>query len=74
MSTQIEPETHPEWSGVPSATPVADRIRARLRAQGQRFHANDNIEAFIEEGELPQLEAEVAEKMREVLELESRET
>jgi GTP cyclohydrolase I len=68
MSTQIETEATPEWSSLHSTTPVADRIRERLRAQGQRFHANDNIEAFIEPEELPQLEAEVAQKMREVLE------
>lgn len=49
-------------------TPVADRIRERIRKAGERFHANDSIEAFIEEDELPLLEAEVAAKMREVLE------
>ena len=68
MSTQIESEASQEWSGPRSVTPVADRIRERLRASGQRFHANDSIEPFIEEGELPELEAEVAEKMRDVLE------
>jgi GTP cyclohydrolase I len=49
-------------------TPVADRIRERLRKAGRRFHANDNIEAFVEEGELDLLQAEVALKMTEVLE------
>ena len=45
------------------ATPVADRIRSRLIAAGRRFHANDNIAAFIEGGELDLLRAEVASKI-----------
>lgn len=45
------------------ATPVADRIRARLVKAGRRFHANDNIAAFIEEGELDELRVEVASKI-----------
>ena len=70
MATQIDPmEQHVDWT-VPgmSSTPVADRIRARVRESGRRFHANDNIQEFIEEDELPLLQAEVAEKMRAVLE------
>lgn len=70
MATQIDPvEQHVAWAMPGSgSTPVADRIRARVRESGRRFHANDNIHEFIEDDELPQLEAEVAEKMREVLE------
>lgn len=49
------------------ATPVADRIRERIRRAGARFHANDNIAAFIEEGELDALQEEVAGKMAAVL-------
>ncbi|MFN0161507.1 MAG: GTP cyclohydrolase I [Burkholderiales bacterium] len=49
-------------------TPLSTRIRERVRAAGSRFHANDNISAFIEPGELDALQEEVAEKMREVLE------
>ena len=45
------------------ATPVADRIRSRLIAAGRRFHANDNIAAFIEGDELDLLRAEVASKI-----------
>ncbi len=45
---------------VDSGTPVADRIRQRLRAAGRRFHANDNIADFIEAGELDKLRQEVA--------------
>jgi GTP cyclohydrolase I len=48
--------------------PVSARIRARLQREGQRFHANDNISAFIQPGELEQLTQEVTEKMKGVLE------
>ncbi len=48
-------------------TPVADRIRARVVASGQRFHANDNICEFIEPGEIELLHGEVQAKMQEVL-------
>jgi len=50
-----------------TGTPVSQRIRERLREAHQRFHANDNISAYIHEGELDALLAEVAEKMRGVL-------
>jgi GTP cyclohydrolase I len=69
MSTQIETlGDGRSWAMLEGATPVADRIRERLRSAGRRFHANDNIQEFIEEDELPQLEAEVAERMQTVLE------
>jgi GTP cyclohydrolase I len=48
-------------------TPVSDRIRARLIAAKQRFHANDNIAAFLEPGELDALQAEVQDKLQAVL-------
>jgi GTP cyclohydrolase I len=48
--------------------PVSQRIRERLQAQGQRFHANDNISDFIQPGELEQLLKEVEGKMAGVLE------
>ncbi len=48
--------------------PVSQRIRARLQEKGQRFHANDNISAFVEPGELEELMREVQGKMRGVLE------
>ncbi len=50
------------------AIEVSKRIRERIRAQGQRYHANDNISAFVEPGELEQLVKEVCEKMTGVLE------
>jgi GTP cyclohydrolase I len=52
---------------VDGRTPVADRVRERIRKAGKRFHANDNIAAHIEEGEIEQLQLEVAAKMSEVL-------
>lgn len=46
---------------------VSDRIRARLTAARQRYHANDNIAAFIQDGELAELRQEVEGKLQEVL-------
>jgi GTP cyclohydrolase I len=46
---------------------VSARIRARIRQTGQRFHANDNISAFVEPGELEALQDEVESRMRAVL-------
>ncbi len=51
-----------------SADPVSARIRARIVKAKRRFHANDNISAFIEPGELEALQAEVEGKLRGVLE------
>jgi GTP cyclohydrolase I len=47
--------------------PASDRIRSRLLRANKRFHANDNIAAFIKDGEIDQLRSEVAIKMAEVL-------
>ena len=58
-----EDNAAPDDAGVP----VSTKIRERLVAAKQRFHANDNIAAYIEDGELEALQAEVAEKMRTVL-------
>ncbi|MDP5239432.1 GTP cyclohydrolase I [Uliginosibacterium sp. 31-16] len=49
-------------------TPVSARIRERIQKAQQRFHANDNISAFIEAGELEALLDEVEGKMKGVLE------
>ncbi|MGN6581795.1 MAG: GTP cyclohydrolase I [Bordetella sp.] len=46
---------------------ASDRIRSRLIEAGQRYHANDNISAYIEEGELGQLQLEVEGKLQAVL-------
>ena len=46
---------------------VSARIRERLLASGHSFLANDNIADFIEPGELPELQNEVADKFRDLL-------
>jgi GTP cyclohydrolase I len=46
---------------------VSQRIKNRLQLQGVPFLANDNISEFIQEGELENLEIEVAGKVRELL-------
>lgn len=48
--------------------PASERIRYRLVGADCRYHANDNISAFVKPGELDELKAEVAEKMQAVLE------
>jgi len=48
--------------------PVSARIRARLNATNERFHANDNIAAHIAPGELDELLEEVSERIQAVLE------
>jgi GTP cyclohydrolase I len=48
-------------------TSASSRIQARLKNARQSFRANDNIAAFIEEGELDELRLEVEDRMREVL-------
>lgn len=63
MSTETPPA-----SPAPTATyAVSDRIRERIRTAKKRFHANDNIAAFIQPGELDELLDEVAGKMQTVL-------
>ena len=47
---------------------VSKKIRDRLKKAGKRFHANDNISEYIEEGEIQQLQDEVQEKLQGVLE------
>ncbi len=62
--------TSPALAAVPSAdegVPVSVKIRERVLAAKQRFHANDNIAEFIEPGELEALLDEVESKMQGVL-------
>jgi GTP cyclohydrolase I len=47
---------------------TSTRIRERINQSGQRFHANDNIAAFLEPGDLEALIDEVTDKMKGVLE------
>ncbi|NYE63768.1 GTP cyclohydrolase I [Duganella sp. 1224] len=51
----------------PALPTVSARIRQRLQASQTRFHANDNIAAHIEEGELDELLDEVSQRMQAVL-------
>ena len=48
--------------------PISVKIRERVQASKQRFHANDNIAEFIQPGELEALLDEVEDKMKAVLE------
>jgi GTP cyclohydrolase IA len=48
--------------------PISARIRERIETAHKRYHANDNISAFLEPGELEALLEEVAIKMQGVLE------
>jgi len=53
---------------VASVQPASARIRERIKRARQRYHANDNIAAFLEPGDLEALLDEVAGKMKGVLE------
>lgn len=55
-------------SDQPTSPPVSTRIRERINGARQRFHANDNIAAFLEPGDLEALIDEVEGKMKGVLE------
>ena len=50
-----------------ASLPASERIRYRLVSAERRYHANDNIAAFVRDGELAELKAEVAAKLQEVL-------
>ena len=46
---------------------VSEIIRERIKSEGARFHANDNIADYILPGELATLEKEVATRVRDLL-------
>ena len=46
---------------------ASQRVRERLRSAGTRFHANDNIADYLEDGDLEAIESEVAAKAEEML-------
>ena len=46
---------------------VSDKIKQRLKEAGVRYHSNDNIADYINEGELQELQNEVAESFAGVL-------
>ena len=47
--------------------PVSLKIRERIKAARKRFHANDNIADYLEDGDLEAIEGEVAAKAQEML-------
>jgi GTP cyclohydrolase I len=47
--------------------PASERIRYRLVGADCRYHANDNISAFVRDGEIEELKAEVQAHMQGVL-------
>lgn len=47
--------------------PASQRIRQRLENAKHRYHSNDNIAEYIKDGELDELQEEVALKLEEVL-------
>ena len=47
--------------------PISKKIKDRIKKAGKRFHSNDNISEFIQEGEMDLLQAEVQEKLQGVL-------
>jgi GTP cyclohydrolase I len=66
-------ETDAMDEGAPLPAPaetarVSERIRARIRAAGRRFHANDNIAEFLQPGDREQLLEEVEARFHDVLE------
>ncbi len=63
MDTRGKKSKRTEDAGIP----VSERIRARIREANQRFHANDNIAAFLQPGELEAMLDEVEQKMQGVL-------
>lgn len=61
MTTEIE-------NTQDNGTPMSVIIRRRIQADKKRFHANDNISAYLRDGEHALLLDEVTEKMQAVLE------
>ena len=68
MFTELADQNDPKKAPASDeGTPVSVKIRERVVAAKQRFHANDNIAEFIEPGELEKLLDEVEHKMQGVL-------
>jgi len=65
MSTHSITALHGDDDG--GDLPVSARIRSRLISARQRYHANDNISAYVMDGEVDALRSEVEAKMAEVL-------
>ena len=65
--TGAKPDHKTSTTTATAILPASERIRYRLVNAGCRHHANDNMSAFVEDGELDELQAEVQIKMQEVL-------
>ncbi len=65
--TGAKPDHKTSTTTATAILPASERIRYRLVNAGCRHHANDNISAFVEDGELDELQAEVQIKMQDVL-------
>ena len=50
-----------------SNDPISKQIKERIKKAGKRFHSNDNISEYINDGEIQKLQAEVQEKIQGVL-------
>ena len=50
-----------------SNDPISKQIKERIKKAGKRFHSNDNISEYINDGEIQKLQAEVQEKLQGVL-------
>jgi len=68
MKTETPPALHDRERDADPGVPVSQKIRERLQRARHRFHANDNIAAFIEPHEMPRLLAEVEHKVQSLLE------
>ena len=67
MTKTTQTQTQMASGATEEGLPVSVKIRERLKASRQRFHANDNIADFIEPGELEKILDEVEDKMKGVL-------
>ena len=67
-NVELKPLTAEQLSAVSHGGYISDVVRNRIKNAKARFNANDNISAFIDEKEIPDLVDEVAQKFRGVLE------
>lgn len=69
MTSTLPPRysSRPISAGDAPSLPVSERIRQRLEEAQAPYFANDNIAAFLKDGDLEELEREVTVKMRDLL-------
>jgi GTP cyclohydrolase I len=69
MTSTLPPRysSRPISAGDTPALPISERIRQRLEIADAPYFANDNISEFLQEGDLEELESEVASKVRDLL-------